>query len=191
MSRLLAQDSTAGRLRAITELRSLRMRPNQEVADFCVAMERLGQQANPDSTIEDRSLEYAQILLDNLAEWPGRSRVYDEIKQLALSIEQSRLMLDVNKENSCTTLEGQGKQLIMREPQPDTKEKTLSSIIRQARCMGLRVEDKREMAGKLIGHRITVLFGRDGSKMPGIDRYGIDDQYYPGGTAGRDSGSRL
>ncbi|RCN40557.1 hypothetical protein ANCCAN_13527 [Ancylostoma caninum] len=34
LSKLVAADSMAGRLRALTELRSLRMRPNQRVAEF-------------------------------------------------------------------------------------------------------------------------------------------------------------
>ncbi|KAK6025952.1 zinc knuckle [Ostertagia ostertagi] len=109
MARLLAQDSTAGRLRALTELRNLRMRPNQDVAEFCVVLERLGQQANPGAAMEERSLEYAQILLDNLAGWPEHfqlvgalhkvepHRAYNEVKQLALSIEQSKLMLAANR----------------------------------------------------------------------------------------------
>ncbi|KAK6025738.1 zinc knuckle [Ostertagia ostertagi] len=97
-------ESTAGRLRALTELRSLKMGPDQEVAEFCILLEKLGKQANPDCTIEDRSLEYAQILLDNLSDWPEHfqlvgalhrvdpRRAYEEIKQLALSIEQSKIM---------------------------------------------------------------------------------------------------
>ncbi|KAK6026636.1 hypothetical protein OSTOST_07384 [Ostertagia ostertagi] len=104
MARLLSQKSTAGRLRALTELRSLKMGPDQEVAEFCILLEKLGKQANPDCTIEDRSLEYAQILLDNLSDWPEHfqlvgalhrvdpRRAYEEIKQLALSIEQSKIM---------------------------------------------------------------------------------------------------
>ncbi|KAK6041590.1 hypothetical protein COOONC_20906 [Cooperia oncophora] len=101
-------ESTAGRLRALTELRALKIRPNQDVADFCVAIESLGQQAYPEGNPEDRALEYAQILLSNLGDWPEHfqlvsalhkveaHRAYDEIKQLALSIEQSKRMLSAN-----------------------------------------------------------------------------------------------
>ncbi|KAK6037258.1 zinc knuckle [Cooperia oncophora] len=108
MSRLLAQESTAGRLRALTELRELKIRPNQDVADFCVVLENLGQQAFPEGNAEDRSLEYAQILLSNLGDWPEHFQLvgalhkvqpymaHDEVKQLPLSIEQSKLMLGVN-----------------------------------------------------------------------------------------------
>ncbi|KAK6030984.1 hypothetical protein OSTOST_02871 [Ostertagia ostertagi] len=98
MTRLLSQESTAGRMRALTELRSLRMRS--------------GQEANPDCTIEDRSLEYAQILLDNLSDWPEHfqlvgalhrvdpRKAYEEVKQLALSIEQSKVMFGVGRRSS-------------------------------------------------------------------------------------------
>ncbi|KAK5965829.1 Zinc knuckle, partial [Trichostrongylus colubriformis] len=106
MAKLLAHDSTAGRLRALTELKNLRIRPNQDVAEFCVVLERLGGQAYPEGSLEDRSLEYAQILLDNLTFWPEHfqlvsalhkvepRRAYEEVKQLALSIEQSKFMLN-------------------------------------------------------------------------------------------------
>ncbi|KAL6724073.1 hypothetical protein Aduo_019006 [Ancylostoma duodenale] len=68
LRRLLANDSMAGRLRALTELRKLRRRPGQSVSEFCVVLEKLGRQANLQCTVGDRSLEYAQILLDNLTD---------------------------------------------------------------------------------------------------------------------------
>ncbi|VDL84828.1 unnamed protein product [Nippostrongylus brasiliensis] len=64
LKRLLANDSTRGRLRAFTELRNLRRREGQSIAEFCVVLEKLGRQANPACTLSDRSMEYAQILLD-------------------------------------------------------------------------------------------------------------------------------
>ncbi|KHJ96194.1 hypothetical protein OESDEN_03848 [Oesophagostomum dentatum] len=78
------------------------MRPNQSVAEFCVALEKLGRKANPESRTEDRSLELAQILLSNLSHWSEHvqllsalnkvrpEKAYDEVKELALAIEQSR-----------------------------------------------------------------------------------------------------
>ncbi|KAK6027860.1 hypothetical protein OSTOST_06102 [Ostertagia ostertagi] len=102
--KMLTQDSTAGRLRALAELRCLRRRPGQSVADFCSVLEHLGRQANPSCSIKDRSLEYAQILLDNLTDWPEHiqllstlhgvspSEAYDSVKQLALTMEQSKSM---------------------------------------------------------------------------------------------------
>ncbi|VDL87216.1 unnamed protein product [Nippostrongylus brasiliensis] len=104
LRRLLSSDSTAGRLRALTELRNLKRWKGQSVAEFCVALEKLGRQANPACSIADRSLEYAQILLDNLADWPEHvhllstlhrvdaKEAYESVKQLALSIEQSKAM---------------------------------------------------------------------------------------------------
>lgn len=56
MERALANDSTAARMRAITELKSLRLRPNQSVSEICVMLENLARKANSDSTISDRSL---------------------------------------------------------------------------------------------------------------------------------------
>ncbi|KAK6022583.1 zinc knuckle [Ostertagia ostertagi] len=109
MARLLSHESTAGRVRALTELRNLRIRPDQGVADFCITLERLGRQANPECTLEDRSLEYAQILLDNLSMWPEHfqlvgtlhrvepRKAYEEVKQLAMSIEQSKAMFGTSR----------------------------------------------------------------------------------------------
>nr|CDJ81915.1 Zinc finger domain containing protein [Haemonchus contortus] len=105
LRKLLANDSTAGRLRALTELRSLKRRWGQSVADFCVVLEKLGRQANPACSIKERSLEYAQILLDNLTDWPEHVHLlstlhrvdptdaYDAVKELALTMEQSRYMM--------------------------------------------------------------------------------------------------
>ncbi|KAL6726280.1 hypothetical protein Aduo_008268 [Ancylostoma duodenale] len=104
LRRLLANYSMASRLRALTELRKLRRRPGQSVSEFCVVLEKLGRQANPQCTVTDRSLEYAQILLDNLTDWPEHIQLlsalqkeqpqeaYNAVKQLALSIEQSKEM---------------------------------------------------------------------------------------------------
>ncbi|KAK6024418.1 zinc knuckle [Ostertagia ostertagi] len=109
MARLLSYDSTAGRMRALTDLKNLKLRPHQEIAEFCAVLEKLGRQANPECTVEDRSLEYAQILLENLREWPEHyqlvgalhkvdpRRAYEEVKQLALSIEQSKIMFEVGR----------------------------------------------------------------------------------------------
>ncbi|KAL6737821.1 hypothetical protein Aduo_011433 [Ancylostoma duodenale] len=89
-------------MRALTELRAVKIRPGQELADFCVALEKLGRMANPSASIQDRSLEYAQILISNLKQWPEHvqllsaihrvepERAYEEVKQLAMSMEQSK-----------------------------------------------------------------------------------------------------
>ncbi|KAK6030231.1 zinc knuckle, partial [Ostertagia ostertagi] len=88
-------------IRALTDLRNLKIRPGQSIVDFCVVLESLGKKANPESTIEDRSMEYAQIVLENLKDWPEQVQIlsalhsveprhaYDKIKELAISIEQA------------------------------------------------------------------------------------------------------
>ncbi|KHJ96114.1 zinc knuckle, partial [Oesophagostomum dentatum] len=102
MGRLLSEDSAAGRMQAIAELRDLKFLPNQDVTEFCVALEKLGRKANPDGKLEERSLEFAEILLANLKHWPEHvqllsalhrvkpEKAYDEVKQLALSIELAK-----------------------------------------------------------------------------------------------------
>lgn len=93
-------------------MKHLKLRPNQEVADFYVVLEKLARQANPEGSLEDRSIEYAHILLDNLSGWPEHfqlvgaphkvepRKAYEEVKQLALSIEQSKIMLGTVKKAS-------------------------------------------------------------------------------------------
>ncbi|EYC41411.1 hypothetical protein Y032_0569g65 [Ancylostoma ceylanicum] len=112
MGKLLSEDSVAGRIRAIAELRDMKMRPNQDVADFCVALEKLGRKANPEGSIEDRSLEFAQILLANLKHWPEHvqllgalhrvtpEKAYEEVKQLALSMELSKKLYEPIEEHA-------------------------------------------------------------------------------------------
>ncbi|KAK6010066.1 hypothetical protein OSTOST_24943, partial [Ostertagia ostertagi] len=80
------------------------MRPGQSVADFCVVLEALGRKAYPECTIEDRSMDYAQIVLENLKHWPEQVQilsalhdvdpryVYEKVKELAISIEQANLI---------------------------------------------------------------------------------------------------
>ncbi|KHJ97712.1 hypothetical protein OESDEN_02310 [Oesophagostomum dentatum] len=78
--------------------------PGQDVAEFCLALEKLGRKAYPDGSMENRSLEFVQMLLSNLKSWPEHVHVlsfphgvraekaYEEVKQLALSIETSKRM---------------------------------------------------------------------------------------------------
>ncbi|KAK6062251.1 hypothetical protein COOONC_00090 [Cooperia oncophora] len=51
LAKLLACDSTASRMRALTELKNLRMTPSQEVAVFCVVLKKIDKQANPECTL--------------------------------------------------------------------------------------------------------------------------------------------
>ncbi|EYC11418.1 hypothetical protein Y032_0050g1903 [Ancylostoma ceylanicum] len=109
LASLLACDSSAARIKALAALRNLKLRPGQEIADFCVVLENLGRKANPQCSIEERSMEYAQILLENVANWPeyvqligalhriDPRQAYNEIKQLAIGIEQSRRLCNGEK----------------------------------------------------------------------------------------------
>ncbi|XGW16660.1 hypothetical protein V3C99_001814, partial [Haemonchus contortus] len=204
MTKLLACDSTASRLRALTELKHLRMRPNQDVAEFCVVLEDLSRQANPQGALEERSLELAQILLDNLSSWPEHfqlvgalnnvepSRAYEEVKRLALSIEQSKLILAKRREYSspswktralqyngrresgfddkatpyrgsyghvardCPGRVAKVNQIEPKEKEPSRDGRLLSSIINEARCMGMKLSGKGTEESDLIGERLTI-----------------------------------
>uniref|UniRef100_A0A7I4YAN1 CCHC-type domain-containing protein n=1 Tax=Haemonchus contortus TaxID=6289 RepID=A0A7I4YAN1_HAECO len=238
MTKLLACDSTASRLRALTELKHLRMRPNQDVAEFCVVLEDLSRQANPQGALEERSLELAQILLDNLSSWPEHfqlvgalhnvepSRAYEEVKRLALSIEQSKLILAKRREYSspswktralqyngrresgfddkatpyrgsvretsvasgspksgpqqsdsrpstgsrkcyacskyghvardCPGRVAKVNQIEPKEKEPSRDGRSLSSIINEARCMGMKLSGKGTEESDLIGERLTI-----------------------------------
>uniref|UniRef100_A0A7I5E602 RNA-directed DNA polymerase n=1 Tax=Haemonchus contortus TaxID=6289 RepID=A0A7I5E602_HAECO len=104
-------------MRALNELRSLKLRPNQSISEFCVVLEKLARKANPNCAITERSLEYAQILLDNLREWPEHVQLlsllhrsdpgsaYNEIKQLAITIEQARTVYGTGRKSMVTGTE--------------------------------------------------------------------------------------
>ncbi|KHJ95433.1 zinc knuckle [Oesophagostomum dentatum] len=104
LGNLVAGDSTAARMEALTELRNLHIKQGQSVSEFCLVLENLGRKANPDETIEDRSMEYSQILLENLRDWPEHAQLlgalykveprqaYNKMKEMAIRIEQSRTM---------------------------------------------------------------------------------------------------
>ncbi|VDL71215.1 unnamed protein product [Nippostrongylus brasiliensis] len=68
MERAQASDSTAARMRARVE--KFKTGPNQTITEFCVVLEKLARKANPESNIADRSLEYANIVLDKVRKWP-------------------------------------------------------------------------------------------------------------------------
>ncbi|RCN46809.1 hypothetical protein ANCCAN_07123 [Ancylostoma caninum] len=101
---LLREESVAGRMRAIADLHELRIRPGQNVAEFCVGLESLGRKAYSEGITQDRQLEFAQISLSNLKHWPEHVQLlsllhkvqsewaYDKVKELALSIELSKKM---------------------------------------------------------------------------------------------------
>ncbi|KAK6017468.1 zinc knuckle [Ostertagia ostertagi] len=146
MTRLLSQESTAGRMRALTELRSLRMRAGQEVADFCTALEDLGRKANPDCSIEDLTGRNTYQLVGALHRVDSR-KAYEEVKQLALSIEQSKVMFGVGRKAS------------------DGQSKRRATQYRNCEEMGTAEEDafshngEENVRGKLA--RAEVRSGRD------------------------------
>ncbi|KHJ94200.1 hypothetical protein OESDEN_05874 [Oesophagostomum dentatum] len=108
LGKLLSGDTVASRMKAMGELRNLKIRQGQDIAEFCIVLERLGKRANPDSTFEEKPLEYAQILLENLKEWPeyvqlvaalhrvAPEKANQEIKQIAISIEQAKRNMELH-----------------------------------------------------------------------------------------------
>ncbi|KAK6021093.1 zinc knuckle, partial [Ostertagia ostertagi] len=137
LERLLSSDSTAARMRALNELRNLKLRPNQSISEFCVVLEKLARKANPNSSVTERSLEYAQILLDNVREWPEHVQLlsllhrsdpgnaYNEIKQLAITIEQARTMYGTPRKSTPTGTEWKKRAQAYkshRENPPNTEE---------------------------------------------------------------------
>ncbi|VDO89930.1 unnamed protein product [Heligmosomoides polygyrus] len=70
LGKLLAEDSVAGRMRVVAGLHELRMRLQQDVAEFCVVPEKLAKKAYPEGNMENHLLEFAHTLLSNLKDWP-------------------------------------------------------------------------------------------------------------------------
>lgn len=52
LGKLLSEDSVATRMPAIAKLRELKIRPNQDVVEFCIALEKLERKANPDKYLK-------------------------------------------------------------------------------------------------------------------------------------------
>ncbi|KAK6037463.1 hypothetical protein COOONC_25032, partial [Cooperia oncophora] len=129
MERLLCSDSTAARMRALNELRSLKLRSNQSISEFCVVLEKLAHKANPDCTIAERSLEYAQILLDNLG-------------HIARNCPLGRPVVRNIKE---------------RKTGSNGRKETdrISDIVREAQSMGIRSE-KRSSVANLVGEKSSA-----------------------------------
>ncbi|KAK6010205.1 hypothetical protein OSTOST_24780, partial [Ostertagia ostertagi] len=81
-------------MRALNELRNLKLRPNQSISSkFCVVLEKLAREANPNSSVTERSLRIR----------PGNA--YNEIKQLAITIEQARTMYGTPRKSTPTGTE--------------------------------------------------------------------------------------
>ncbi|EYC45899.1 hypothetical protein Y032_0414g1048 [Ancylostoma ceylanicum] len=104
MKQRLRIDSASSRVKAMAELRSLTMRENQSVSEFCLALEKLASRAYPDVPIEVVSLQKAEILSRQLATWEGsyclaealeihaNADAYEKVKEAALRLERSREM---------------------------------------------------------------------------------------------------
>ncbi|VDP44095.1 unnamed protein product [Heligmosomoides polygyrus] len=122
--------------------KGIRMRPKQDVAEFCVVLEKLAKKAYPEGNMEDRSLEFAHTLLSNLKDWPEHIQLlsalhrvrpenaYNEVKQLALNIELSRKMYDDNQR--------------------------ISDVITSARSMGVKSAKTVAQKKPLIGRKIVA-----------------------------------
>ncbi|KAL6735247.1 hypothetical protein Aduo_005706 [Ancylostoma duodenale] len=102
MKQHLRIDSASSRVKAMAELRSLTMRENQSVSEFCLALEKLASRAYPDAPVEVVSLQKAEILSRQLATWEGsyclaealeihaNADAYEKVKEAALRLERSR-----------------------------------------------------------------------------------------------------
>ncbi|KAL6735871.1 hypothetical protein Aduo_006275 [Ancylostoma duodenale] len=88
-------------VKALATLRTMRMKENQTVSEFCYALERVASQAYPDEPREGVSLQMAEILYSQLSKWTGsyilaetietspRDRVYEQVKDAALRLERN------------------------------------------------------------------------------------------------------
>ncbi|KIH50531.1 zinc knuckle, partial [Ancylostoma duodenale] len=104
MKQRLRIDSASSRVKAMAELRSLAMHENQSVSEFCLTIEKLVSRAYPDVPREVVSLQMAEILSRQLAQWEGsyclaealethaESDAYEKVKEAALRLERSRKM---------------------------------------------------------------------------------------------------
>ncbi|VDO87284.1 unnamed protein product [Heligmosomoides polygyrus] len=91
------------RIVALGELKTLRKREGQGVADFCVELEQLTRRAHPHMDEVALDAERAQLLFEQLAHWgdsyhlmealESENHAYDRLKQTALGIERRDLTL--------------------------------------------------------------------------------------------------
>lgn len=99
MKERLQEDGDAAKVKPLTQSRNLAMRADQSVEEFCVALERLANRTFPDVPEEVVSLQKAEILFRQLAQWPGSyslsealetsegSLAYENAKRAALRLE--------------------------------------------------------------------------------------------------------
>ncbi|EYC04433.1 hypothetical protein Y032_0088g2201 [Ancylostoma ceylanicum] len=101
MKERLDEEGNVACVKALTSLRTLTMRDNQTVSDFCYVLEEIASQAYPDETMGRVSLQMAEILYSQLSKWSGsyilaetietspRDRVYERVKEAALRLERN------------------------------------------------------------------------------------------------------
>ncbi|EYC33024.1 hypothetical protein Y032_0002g562 [Ancylostoma ceylanicum] len=102
MKARLQIDSNFSRVKAISELRSLKIREGQTVSEFCLVLERIANRAYPDVPTDTVSLQKAEILCRQLAKWERsyclteaietseHTLAYEKVKEAALRLERSR-----------------------------------------------------------------------------------------------------
>ncbi|KHJ95844.1 hypothetical protein OESDEN_04202 [Oesophagostomum dentatum] len=165
MSKLLAGDPVAGRIRALSELNSLR--PNQRIAEFYAVLKKLGKQAN---------LECRHV--GALYKVEPR-RVYEEIKQLALSIEQSKLMVNARKRFEHTSRECPDRNTRVNQIKPSINQEVVdpegwTNILKQVRSLGTSVrvqkgnEESQLSSEDLVGNRVTASVTVIGEQILGL-----------------------
>ncbi|KIH48687.1 hypothetical protein ANCDUO_21240, partial [Ancylostoma duodenale] len=101
MKKRMRIDGNSERVRALSELRSLSIREGQPVSEFCLVLERLAHKAYPDVPQEVTSLQKAEILCRQMANWSGSycltealevsspNEAYETVKEVALRLERS------------------------------------------------------------------------------------------------------
>ncbi|KAL6726387.1 hypothetical protein Aduo_008362 [Ancylostoma duodenale] len=104
MKQRLKVDSNGSCVKAMTQLAALTIREGQSVAEFCLVLEKLAGRAYPDIPPEIVSLQKAEILFRQLANWEGsyciaeaietssKDEVYEKVKEVALRLERNRKM---------------------------------------------------------------------------------------------------
>ncbi|VDP14691.1 unnamed protein product [Heligmosomoides polygyrus] len=157
--------STAIREVAPGELKKLRMKEGQSVADFCVELEQLTRRTHPHMDEAALHAQRAQLLYEHLAHWndsyhlmealESESQAYERLKQTAMRIERRDLSLRNSRATSKSERGTGGEE---RRPKPQ-------------RGMGVR----KEMEG-LTGYGVRSFdhIGRSGLLTAMDDGYDID-----------------
>ncbi|RCN50282.1 zinc knuckle [Ancylostoma caninum] len=102
MQECLQEDGNSARIKALHQLRNLSLRNDQSVGEFCVVLEKIAHRAFPDTPAEAVSLQKAEILFRQLANWNGSyslseaietsksGEAYENVKKAALRLEMNR-----------------------------------------------------------------------------------------------------